>query len=165
MLYLFTDHGGRLNTNRENRPCSLCEKDFEFTQPMRGYCQHCSIDARRIASKPYRIFDRDWFSIDGRRMDGAASAASASSAASKVLIARLCIEDELKRQHRRLPHCTPFSTETKADRGNRRTWCKILLLFPRPISNGSSGAVVARLRSTASICCGPRPTFYNVLHE
>ena len=100
MLYLFTDHGGRLNTNRENRPCSLCEKDFKFTQPMREYCQHCSIDARRIASKPYRIFDRDWFSIDGRRMDGAAAAASASSAASKVLIARLCIEDELKRQHR-----------------------------------------------------------------
>ena len=88
-----------MNTNRENRPCSLCEKGFKFTQPMREYCQHCSIDARRIASKTYRIFDRDWFSIDGR-MDGAASAASASSAASKGLIARLCIEDELKRQHR-----------------------------------------------------------------
>ena len=152
-----------MNTNRENRPCSLCEKDFKFTQPMREYCQHCSIDARRIASKTYRIFDRDWFSIDGRRMDGAA--ASASSAASKVLIARLCIEDELKRQHRPPSlHSlsSPFSTETKADRGNRRTWCKILLLFPRPISNGSSGAVVARLRSTASICCGTRAPFYSV---
>ena len=115
-------------------------KGLKVTQPMREYCQHCSIDARRIASKTYQIFDRDWFSIDGP-MDGAA-AASASSAASKVLIARLCIEDELKRQHRppSLPFpSSPFSTETKAGRGNRRTWCKILLLFPRPISNGSSG--------------------------
>ena len=157
-----------MNTNRENRPCSLCEKDFKFTQPMREYCQHCSIDARRIASKTYRIFDRDWFSIDGRMDVASASASASSAAASKVLIARLCIEDELKRQHRPPSlHSlsSPFSTETKADRGNRRTWCKILLLFPRPISNGSSGAVVARLRSTASICCGTRPTFYNVLQD
>ena len=142
-----------MNTNRENRPCSLCEKDFKFTQPMREYCQHCSIDARRIASKTYRIFDRDWFSIDGR-MDGAASAASASSAASKVLIARLCIEDELKRQHRP-PSPLPSPHRDESRPGEPVDMVQDFAPVPTPHLEWVK-------RSTASICCGTRPPFYSV---
>ena len=63
---------------------------------------------------------------------------AASPAASKVLIARLCIEDELKRQHRRhgrlfSPLPSPFSSETKAGRtGGRTDVAQALVPVPTP---------------------------------
>ena len=110
-----------MKTGRVNRQCMRRVRGLESTQPGSRICGS-------IASPSHPRPIGFWTEIGFRLMDAAGWArararAAASSTASKVLIARLCIEDELKRQHRRLPcltrlhspvPCSSAAAETEA---------------------------------------------------